>query len=211
MARGMPAFWSTLVGLPFVAGGAVVYLMETPVPVEVAAPLVLFGLFVVTVGLYVQFVASPDPPNMREAEEIITTRHPTQRVAVVKLVLGVPLLVAAGYLLFLTRYPYVYPTVTLVVGLFLLSTGLNTYWKNSLTTYYVTTDRIIKEYRFVSLVKQEVPLEKVRGVQERRSLSETLVGLGNVRVASGGGRSLEVVVRNIEHSTEFADEVRKLL
>lgn len=98
-----------------------------------------------------------------------------------------------------------------VAGLFFFSTGLHTYWINTLTTYYVTNQRLIKEYRFISLVRQELPFEKVRGVQERKSVWETLVGLGNVRVASGGGGTLEIVIRNIYHPTDFADEIRNLV
>ena len=75
----------------------------------------------------------------------------------------------------------------------------------------MTSRRLIKEYRFISLVREEVPFKKVRGVEERRSVWETLVGLGNVRVASGGGDTLEVIVNNIYTPTEFADQVRSLL
>jgi hypothetical protein len=56
-----------------------------------------------------------------------------------------------------------------------------------------------------------VPLDKVRTVEEQKSIWEVLVGLGNVRVASGGGGGLEITVRNIYRPTAFADEVRNLL
>jgi uncharacterized membrane protein YdbT with pleckstrin-like domain len=118
---------------------------------------------------------------------------------------------ATGYLLFFTFRPYIYPIGTLFAGLYLLSTGLYAYWTNTLTTYYVTSQRLIKEYRFISLVRQELPFDKIRGVEERRSIWETMVGLGNVRVASGGGGTLELIVRNIYSPTEFADEVRDLV
>ncbi|MFC7078786.1 PH domain-containing protein [Halorussus caseinilyticus] len=97
------------------------------------------------------------------------------------------------------------------MGLYAFSSGLYTYWTNSLTTYYVTSRRIIKEYRFLSLVRREIPREKVRGVQERKSAIEALVGLGNVLVASGGGRSLEIRMRNMEQSESFADSIRTLI
>ena len=148
---------------------------------------------------------------MRDGEEIIETRNPAQRAAAVKAAVGFVVLSVAGYLLFFTFLPYVYPLAALVGGLYLFSTGLYAYWTNTLTTYYVTNQRLIKEYRFISLVREELPFEKVRGVEERRSVWETIVGLGNVRVASGGGRTLEVVVRNVYSPTEFADEVRGLV
>jgi uncharacterized membrane protein YdbT with pleckstrin-like domain len=210
MARGNPALWSALVGVPFVIAGAWLYVGQTQYPPLVGLPFAGFGLFVIAVGAYVHTVA-PTELRVGDSEKLVATRHPTQRVATVKVGVGLPLLVATVYLLYFTRVPYVYPTLTLVAGLYLFSVGLYTYWTNSLTTYYLTTDRVVKEYRFLSLVRQEVPREKIRGVQERRSFTETMVGLGNVLVASGGGRSLEVRMRNMEGSDSFADSVREVI
>ncbi len=211
MARGLPAAWSAVLGLPFVAGGLYAVVRSPNVPSEAGLPFIGFGGFVILLGLYIQFVAAPEPPTMRDGEEIVETRNPAQRAAAVKAAVGFVVLSVAGYLLFFTFLPYVYPLVTLVGGLYLFSTGLYAYWTNTLTTYYVTNQRLIKEYRFISLVREELPFEKVRGVEERRSVWETIAGLGNVRVASGGGRTLEVVVRNVYSPTEFADEVRGLV
>lgn len=213
MARGLPAVWSALIAAPFVGGGAYVYLEDpTPtVPPDTGLPMAAFGLFVLAMGLYIQYVAAPDRPRMRDDEEIMDTRRPAQRAAIAKTVVGLAALVVAGYYLYLTTRPYVYPTVPFVVGLYLFSTGLFTYWTNSLTTYYVTNRRLIKEYRFISLVRQELPFEKVRGVEQRKSLWEALVGLGNVRVASGGGATLEIIVSNVYRSNRFADEIRNYL
>lgn len=210
MARGAPAIWSTLLGLPFVAVGGWMYVGQSTYPAVVGLPFACFGAFVVAVGAYVHTV-SPSPPSLGPDEELVEKRHPTQRVARVKVALGLPLLAVTLYLLFFTYVPYVYPTATLLVGLYTFSSGLHTYWTNSLTTYYVTTDRVVKEYRFLSLVRQEIPRKKIRGVQERKSAIETVVGLGNVLVASGGGRSLEIRMRNMEGSESFANSIRKLL
>jgi divalent metal cation (Fe/Co/Zn/Cd) transporter len=213
MARGLPAVWSSILGGPFLLGGLGVYveLFEVNVPPDVGLPVLVFGLFVIALGVYVHVVAAPDEPTMRDGERVVETRNPANRAAMAKTVFGFGALLVAAYLLFFTFEPYVYPTAAFVVGLYLFSTGLYTYWTNTLTTYYVTTQRLIKEYRFVSLVRQEVPFEKVRGVEERRSVWEALVGLGNVRVASGGGGTLEIVIRNIYSSTDFADEIRGMM
>jgi uncharacterized membrane protein YdbT with pleckstrin-like domain len=211
MARGLPTLWSTVLGVPFVAGGGYGYLADTMVPSAAGLPFVGFGVFTILIGLYIGFIAAPEPPTMRDGEEIVDTRSPAQRAAVVQSVAGLLVLIIAGYLLFFTFRPYVYPTATLVAGLYLFSTGTYAYWTNTLTTYYVTNERLIKEYRFIALVRQGVPLDKVRAVEERKSIWETLVGLGNVRVASGGGGGLEITVRNIYTPTAFADEVRNLL
>ncbi|MFB6233060.1 MAG: PH domain-containing protein [Haloarculaceae archaeon] len=214
MARGLPALWSTLLGAPFVGGGVYVYQVNPrlAVPREVGLPVLSFGAFVILVGLYIHFVAAPDPPRMRDGEKIIDTRNPAQRAAAATTVVGFAFLVVTGYLLFFTFMPYVYPTVSFVVGLYMFSTGLHTYWTNTLTTYYVTNQRLIKEYRFISQVRRELTFDKVRGVEERRSIWESIVGLGNVRVASGaGGGALQIVIRNIYSPTEFADEIRNLV
>lgn len=203
----MPAVWSALLGLPFILTGSWFYIGQTEYPPTLGLPFGFFGVFIVLVGAYIH-VVSPSTPRMREREEVLETRHPTQRVALVKIAIGMPLLVATIYLLFFTRVPYVYPTLTLLVGLYYFSVGLHTYWTNTLTSYYVTTERIIKEYRFLSLIRQEIPHSKVRGVQERKSIIESLVGLGNVRVASGGGQSLEIIMTNMNDSESFADTIR---
>jgi len=213
MARGIPALWSALLSVPFLVVGGYVYANPPAdsVPASVGIPFVGFGVFVLVFGVYIHFVAAPSPPRMRENEEVIDTRNPAQRAAIAKALVGFVFLVAAGYLLFFTFQPYVYPTVALALGLYLFSTGLFTYWTNTLTTYYVTNQRIIKEYRFISLTKQEIPFTKVRGVEENKSIWEAFVGLGNVRVASGGGGALEITVTNVYGAGKFADEIRNLV
>lgn len=213
MARGHAALWSTILAAPFVVGGTYVYKRNpsATVPDEVGLPILAFGVFVLAVGGYVHFVAAPSPPTMRAGEKLRDSRTPARRAAIAKLVVGFSFLLIAGYLLFLTLIPYVYPIGMFVVGLYFFSVGLFIYWTNSLTTYYVTNKRLIKEYRFVSLVRRELLFEKVRGVEERKSMWEAVIGLGNVRVASGGSCALEITVRNIRFPNEFADEIRSLV
>lgn len=93
-----------------------------------------------------QAVDAPDQSRLQDAETVIATRHPTQRVALAKLIGGLPLLLVAVYLFFFTMPPYVYPTAAFLEGLYLFSAGLYTYWTNTLTKYSVTTERIVKEY-----------------------------------------------------------------
>lgn len=211
MARGKPAVWSTLLGMPFIAAGLWLYFVQTAYPPIVGVPFVFFGTTIVGIGLYVHFVAAPTEPRLQDDEELVASRHPAQRVAATKIAVGLPLLLVTVYLLYFTMLPYVYPTVTFVVGLATFSTGLYTYWTNTLTNYYVTNKRVIREYRFISLARHEIPLTKVRGVQERKSFTEAFVGLGNIRVASGGGHSLEIRMRNMADSASFADDIRTLL
>lgn len=208
MARGRPGVVGAVLGLPLVAGGAYVWLAAPGGPAAVGPPLVGFGLFLLLVGLYIQFLGAPDPPALQEGEELLAVRRPAQYSAIVTTLIGLPLLAAGLYLLFGTRVPYIYPGLVGLAGVYLFSTGLHTYWRNTLTSYYVTSERIVMEYRFLSLKRNEIPFERVRGVEERRSAIDSLVGLGNVLVRSGGGADLEVEVRHVVDSTELAETVR---
>lgn len=200
-----------MLAIPFVQVSIYLYVVDTRFPSVLAVPIFVFGAFIFLGGVYVQYVA-PVEPKFREDEELIDTRHPTQRVALSKIVLSGPFLATTVYLLIGTKVPYMYPTATFLVWLYLFSSGLRTYWANTLTTYYVTDRRVIRSYRFISQNRQEIPLDKIRGIQERKSVLEVLAGLGNIQVASGpGGEALTIVMRHIENSNEFADELRNLI
>ncbi|MES3518238.1 MAG: PH domain-containing protein [Natronomonas sp.] len=229
MPQGKPALWGSVLGVPFLFAGSYVYLFElqdgsTEIeflgttlsgghlthPEFFAIPLVAFGGFVILMGAYVQIVA-PQPPVFGEGETVIEKRRPTQRVARAKILSGLPFLFFTFYLLEFTIVPYVYPTGVFVVGLGLLSSGLYRYWRNTLTEYYITSERVIRNYRFLSLSQKEIPLEKVRGIEEARSVTETMLDIGSVKIASaGGGGTVTLRVTNIRHPSEFANEIRKL-
>ena len=212
MARGKPAVWSALLAAVFGATGWWVSAAArndatATLPAEVGYALVAFGVFVLLIGVYIQLVA-PEPPHLRDDEEIVATAHPTQRVAIGKLLVSVPFFAVTAYLYYLTTVDYTFPTVTLVFGTVFLLDGLTTYWRNTLTTYFVTNRRVITEYRFLSLQRREIPLGSIRSIEERKSLFEMLARVGNVRIVSGSGRHLTITVRNIRNSTAFADTVR---
>lgn len=223
MARGYPAIWSTLVCLPFLIAGGYVYLLApdrfqvpgtsvTPSDLQlIGASLIVFGSFILIIGLYVQF-AAPTSPSLQKSESIVEKRKPSQRVAFSKGIVSIPFFAATIYLLFYTVFPYVYPTISFITALYFFSSGIKIYWANELTQYYATSKRVISEYRFISLKRQEIPLDKIRGIEERKSILETLAGLGNIRIASGGGGgSVQLNIKNIEDSSEFANKLRNLV
>lgn len=215
MASGRPALWTGLLALPFLAGGLAATFAVPAVPAEVGIASVAFAVALTALGSYVQLQAPPEP-TLTEDETVVAVRYPSQRVAAGTIVASAPFLVLAVYLLFFYRrpelLPYVYPTVPLVVGTVLFSRGLYRYWSNALTCFYVTDERVICAFEFLSKVTTDLPLGQVRGIQEHRSVAEALAGLGNVRVASGaGGNALEVVIRDVDDATEFADELRGLV
>lgn len=217
MARGLPAVWSAVFAVPFLVAGSYLAGFQSRYPLFGSQPrvpsvvgflLVGFGLFVLGLGLYVHVVVAPEAPRMRENESVVDQRDPAQRNALAETGVSVPVLCVGGYLLYFTPRPLVYPTVVIAAGLYLFSRGVHRYWRNTLTTYFLTTQRVIEEYRFISLVRNEVPHEKVRGVEERRSAWDSLFGLGDVSVRSGASGELTVSVDDVYDPTEFADRVR---
>lgn len=214
MGRGRPALWTAVLAFPFFAGGVYGYVASPSVPPEAGLAAAAFATLVSLVGVYVQYLAPPEP-NLTPDEEVILVRYPSQRVAIGTVLGSAPFLGLGFYWLFFAADPlppYIYPTVPLVIGLTAFSRGLYRYWSNALTSFYITDQRVIRSFEFLSKVTKEIPLEQVRGIQERRSIGEAFAGLGNVQVASGaGGSTLEVVVRHVEDATEFADELRTLV
>ncbi|MBC9986817.1 PH domain-containing protein [Haloferax sp. AS1] len=219
MARGLPALWSSVFGLPLVAAGAYLsgFVAElsggSPSQSSPAAGLIIsvFGLFILAMGWYVHFVTAPETPQMRADEHLVEARNPAQRSALAEAALAVPLLSLGGYLLYFTHRPLYQPTIAFGGGLFLFSRGIYRYWQNTLTTYSLTNQRIIEEYRFISLLRNEVPLEKARGVEETRSAWDSLFGLGNVRIRSGASGGLTVAVEQVYDPADFAGQVRREL
>lgn len=205
MARGLPALWSVLLGLPLLAAGTALHTADRYLQ-SFGLPIAALGAFVVIIGLIVQFI-TPSPPNFHDDESVIDTRNPNQRPSILKGLLSLPFFATAAYLLYMTKLPYVYPTITFFIGLYLYSSGLLNYWQNALTTFYLTDRRLISVFRFLTLNRKEIALPNVQMIQERKSVWEKLVGLGNVRVAAGVA-DLEIVADNIRDPTTFADEVR---
>lgn len=203
-----------------VAGGVYLYRFAEAYPVVASQPttspavgivVAAFGLFVLGMGLYVHLVAAPEAPEMREGEHVVEERTPAQRNALAEAIVAVPVLGAGGYLLYFTQRPLYQPALAFGVGLLLFSRGLYRYWQNTLTTYFLTNQRVVEEYRFISLLRNEVPLEKVRGVEENRSAWDSLFGLGNVAVRAGASSGLTVSVDGVYEPAEFAELVRAQL
>lgn len=128
-------------------------------------------------GIYVSQV-SPESPDV----EPIEVFKPSQLSVYLLGVASLPLFVLTLYLLFWTRVPYVWPTPAFVVFVFLFVKGLVRYWQNSLTTYYVTDDRVISEYRFIKLKRTSTNVPDGENVEIRRSVIGTLTALGTVTV-----------------------------
>jgi len=181
MARGVPHLWGAGLGIPTLLGG--VYVLATggteTAPAGLGYPFVILGVVALLLGFYVSRV-SPDPPEV----EPIEVFKPSQLSAYLLGVASLPLFVITIYLLFWTRVPYVWPTLAFVLFVTLFVKGLVRYWQNSLTTYYVTDNRVISEYRFIQLKRNSANATEIGNVVRRQSAIETLTGLGSVAVRS---------------------------
>lgn len=184
MARGVPRLWGVSLGAPTMVAGAVLLVDDTgSVPSTVGYPFILLGMVAILVGAYVHRVA----PEQLELTPVETFR-PSQLGAYLLGAAAMVPLVVTLYLLVATRLPYVWPTLTFVAFVVLLVKALVRYWQNSLTTYYVTQDdRIVSEYRFLSLRRSSVRTDSVQSVVREQSVLETLTGLGSVTVRSASG------------------------
>jgi hypothetical protein len=181
MARGAPRLWGLVLGVPTIGTGLFALSSGGTAPAELGYPFLLLGAVTILIGLYVGSV-SPEGPDVEPIAEF----EPSQLGAVALVAIGGSFLVATIALLYFTTVPYVYPTVAFVGFVLLFVKGGVRYWQNSLTTYYVTDDRVISEYRFLALRRSAISHDDVTNVSRRQSVLETLTGLGSVQVTVAG-------------------------
>jgi len=191
MARGAPRLWGILLGGATVAGGLYAVFAGTGAPTAMGYPLIAFGGVAIAIGIYVESV-SPEALNVDPVE----TFEPSQLSSYLTGGASLPCLIATLYLLYGTRIPYVWPTLTFVAFVVLFVKGSVRYWQNTLTTYYVTDDRVISEYRFLSLKRSSINHADITNVSRIQSVTETLTGLGSVKVTvAGSGLTLRDLAR----------------
>ena len=76
--------------------------------------------------------------------------------------LGLFMWCIAAYLFGFTQYPYVFPFVLFLIGMFLFFKGAVRYWVNLHVTYTVTNRRVINMYRFLWLHTTEIPVSRIK-------------------------------------------------
>lgn len=191
MARGAPRLWGVALGVPTIGGGVYSLVAGAGAPATLGYPLIGFGVVTIIIGLYVGSV-SPEPVDVDPIEEF----KPSQLSAYLTGAASLPFLVVTLYLLYGTGVPYVWPTLTFLAFVVLLVKGSVRYWQNTLTTYYVTDDRIISEYRFLSLKRSSINHGDITNVSRVQTLTETLTGLGSVKITvAGSGLTLRDLAR----------------
>lgn len=182
MARGVPLLWGLVLGLPCLALGVAFEAGLLDGPAGSALPFLVLGAFAVAGGAYVRRVA-PASPDVNPIETFHSSYLPAYALAL----LSVAFLFAALYLLLGTETPYAYAGVAFVLFLVAFLRALVHYWRTSLTTYYVTREGIVSEYRFLGLTRTSFEHEDVTNVSRKQTVLDTLLGLGTVVVSVPSG------------------------
>ena len=201
---------SALLSGPFlVLGGLLV--IDSGVLSGLSLAVLLVGLGILGIGLYVSCSAVAPEPPLQETETELARRHPSMKPAYARMIVSLPFLACAGYLLESTNLPYVYPFIIFLIGMYLFFQGLIRYIRNLHTTYIVTDQRAMKMYKFLWLNTKEIPVSRIVSISEARSLFELLTGRGTVVVASGVGERQIVRMQEITNPAPVADILRRFL
>lgn len=203
---------NSLVGLPFFAAGVFAMIddgLSSQAPGWAPWAIILVGAAMVMVGFYVSVLARPRL-NLIPGEKVLELRHPSMKPAFARIAVSVPFFAVAGYMLWFTLLPYVYPFAPFVVGMYLYLRGVIQYWINHHTAYYATNRRAVRMYRFVWLDTTEIPIGSVNSISVTRSFIEMLTGRGSVQVASGIGARHKVHIKEIDNPEPIAQTIREM-
>ncbi|WP_459839610.1 PH domain-containing protein [Halolamina litorea] len=83
------------------------------------------------------------------------------------------------------------------------------FWINSLTRYYLTSQRFIQSYRLLSVRSKAIPLSRIQATQESQTAMERLFGIGHVVIESAGESSASRIrARAIKHPYALAESLQ---
>ena len=205
-------FINLVVSLPFLLFGIYGFLINPEaIPIYASAICLGVGGFLLVIGFTLSFLASFPMPMLVEGEKELILRHPTMRPAYTRMIISVPFFGIAGYFALATSYPYVYPFVIGLIGLFLFFKGVTRYLRNLCITYLVTDRRVIHMYKFLWLYTNEIPVGRIISIQEARSFFEVITGRGSVVVSSGIGARMTIRMEEIDDPAPVANQLRGLL
>lgn len=161
----------------------------------------------------------PASDTTDDSDEPIHETTPSTKL--VKLWLGLTLLVGLPVTGYLLAVPDAFGTEGFggVAGIFvalLTVVGVGRYAVRWLvlrrTTYTVTADSVRREYELLyRAFSRDLPLEMLRSVELSRSRTESLLGLGSVRMlTTGGSRSMGYLgFENVTDPEELRDAIRE--
>lgn len=200
-------------GLFILFGNELASILSSPTEQSYVLPIgsLMLGGIILVIGLIVSFRAIAPEPPLQDSENELARRHPSMKPAYARVLVSLPFLAGAGYLLYATDIPYVYPFVVFILGMYFFFQGAIRYIKNLHTTYVITNLRAMKMYRFLWLNTREIPTSRIVSISEARGFFELLSGRGTVVVASGVGERQVVRMQDITNPAPIADALRGLL
>ena len=201
---------SGILASQFLISGGLAFL-DPSVPVLVQYMVLSVGLVIMALGTYMSLSAVAPTPNLATGEQEIIVRHPSMKPAYARVVLSIPFIGATGYLFTFTEYPYIYPFVTFMVGLYFLFKGIMKYMRNLHITYTITDRRVMQMYKFLWLHTKEIPVARLISISESRSFFEILTGRGTVVATAGIGSGQIVKIEEIDNITPVAEALREML
>ena len=195
---------------PFFISGGIAFL-DPSVPMLLRLMVLSVGLVIMALGTYMSLSGVAPTPTLATGEKEIIVRHPSPKPAYARVALSIPFMIATGYLFTFTEYPYVYPFVTFMIGLYFLFKGIMKYLRNLHITYTITDRRVMHMYKFLWLHTKEIPVARLISISESRSFFEIITGRGTVVASAGFGAAQIVKIEEIENVTPVAEALREML
>ena len=201
---------SSIIAAPFLLGGVYGFAIGG-FPPWASLTILLVGGVLMVLGLYLSLTGVVPTPPLVPGEQQLVMRHPAQKPAYARMIFSIPFFLGALYLLEFTEFPYVYPFIPFVLGMYFFFKGAMRYLRNLHITYTVTDRRIVHMYRFLWLNTKEIPVGRIISISESRSFFEIITGRGSVVVASGIGERQVIRIEEINDPGPVAETLRSLL
>ena len=199
-----------VIAFPFLLAGAY-GIVDPDFPELVSIACLILGVGLMCLGFYMGLTGVAPTPTMVNDERLIIVRHPTMRPAYARMVMSIPFIIVAGYLLQFTQQPYIFPFVPFVIGMYFFLKGVMKYLRNLHITYTVTDRRVMHMYKFLWLSTKEIPVARIVSISEARSFFEILTGRGTVVVATGIGAQQVIRIEEINDPSPVALALREMM
>ncbi len=121
---------------------------------------------------------------------------------------GYVLTAAAAFLIvaFLSLLlPAVSPIIFVVIGLLLLLIPVYFHARQKLSRYTLTPDKLEIDQGLISRTTTSIPLARVQDVTVKSTVTQRLLGLGDIIVDNAGTDGDRIVFVNIDHPRKYAD------
>jgi len=134
------------------------------------------------------------PPDQPAEERMLFEIHPSRRPIIA--VLALTVLYFLVFWLPAHQEPFG-GIFTFALWLLLLGAGVMQ-WKRAATIYTLTSERVKLKAGIIGRVEKTIPLSKIQNVTSGYSVSQRLLGIGNVVIESAGERSGRVYMLSVD-------------